>query len=295
VFSTNVKTLLDTQIASNRIKGFGGLSTPTAVYAGGKTTLTAPDPMNRAPVYTTLLAGSRNLTWTNLAPITPAEDVWVDVWFGTDPNKLGANYTKVVTKGKNVTSVTVSAPVLTEPTTYYWQVDSYLKGDPAIVIYDATNPVTDGLVTSFDVTANTPPSVVINTLPTATWINEPIQLNSTLTDDGISAVTYLWTSDVPNAVFLPSNSAANPTVAVENSGPFTVTVTVNDGFNPPASASVRHVCEADPCQAAIAVIGLNANHPADIVADCKINLADFAELASAWLYDYSLTNPVPVP
>ena len=301
-FSTNVKALLDARIASNQVTGFGGLTTPTAVFASNKTTLTAPDPMNRAPVYTTVLAGDAALSWTNLAPVSPATDVWVDVWFGTDPNKLSLAYSKVVSTGKNKTSVMVSAPSVTEPTTYYWQVDSYLYGDPATVVYDANN-MTLGVVTPFNVTNDTPPTVVINTPPMATWINEPIQLDSILTDDGNSPVTYLWTATSggvaltePNVVFSPSATVADPTVTVNyHSGPFTVTVTVVDGYNPPASASVTHDCAENPCQAATAVIRLNDVYPGDIAVDCIIDLTDIARIADEWLTDYTLTVPVPVP
>jgi hypothetical protein len=299
VFNTNQKTLLDTRIAAGKVKGFGGQTTPTAVYASGETTLTAPDPMNRAPVYTLVLPdNNRALTWTNLAAIPPYEqpDVWVDVWFGTDPNKLNpATYTKVLSKGINATTVTVTAPLVTQPTTYYWQVDSYLKGDPEVVIYDPNNPVTQGLVTPFYVTPNTPPSVVINTPPTATWINEPIQLDSTLTDDGNSAVTYLWTSDDPNAVFTPSATVADPAVSVNwHTGPFTVMVTVDDGYNDPVSSGVIAMdCALDACQATTAVINLDVLHPGDAALDCKLNLSDFAVFARNWLDNYQLTAPVP--
>ena len=289
-------------INAGKIKGFGGLSTPIAVFANNVTTITAPDPMNRAPVYTTVLAGDAALSWANMAPVSPATDVWVDVWFGTDPNKLSPAYTKVVSKGKNKTSVMVSAPSVTEPTTYYWQVDSYLYGDPATVPYDANN-MTLGVVTPFNVTNDTPPSVVINTPPMATWINEPIQLDSTLTDDHPEQVSYLWTAvsggvalTEPNVVFSPSATVADPTVTVNyHSGPFTVTVTVLDGFNPPASASVTHDCAESPCQAATAVIHLNNVYTGDIAVDCKIDLTDFARIADEWLTDYTLTAPVPVP
>lgn len=301
VFNTNVKALLDDRIAGGKVTGFGGLTTPTAVYANGKTTLTAPDPMNRNPVYKTVLQGSQTLSWTNMAPIPPATDVWVDVWFGTDPNKLSTKYTKVVTKGKNATSVTVSAPLVTEPTTYYWQVDSYLVGDPALVVYDVNN-INTGFVTPFNVTGNTPPSVVIETKPTATWINQPIQLDSTLTDDGSSPVTYLWTASKdgvvltePNVVFSPSATVADPTVTVDyHSGPFTVMVTVDDGFNPPVSSgSVAMDCALNACQATTAVINLDVLHPGDAALDCQLNLADFAVFARNWLDNYQLTAPVP--
>ena len=67
-------------------------------------------------------AGNVNLSWTNLPPNT-GTDVYVDVWFGTNPAAL----TKVVTTGLNTTNTTVSAPVAG---TYYWRVDSYLDGAP---------------------------------------------------------------------------------------------------------------------------------------------------------------------
>ncbi|MFU8849072.1 MAG: hypothetical protein ACNA77_10210 [Opitutales bacterium] len=78
----------------------------------------APEPGIGAEIQ----AGDILLSWTNLPP-APAEDVWVDVWFGTDPQNL----TKVVDAGLNTTSVTVNAP---GGGTYYWRVDSYLNGDP---------------------------------------------------------------------------------------------------------------------------------------------------------------------
>lgn len=291
-------------INAGKITGFGGLTTPTAVYANGVTTVTAPDPMHRYPAYTTVLAGDVDLSWTNLTPVAPATSVWVDVWFGTDPNKLSLAYSKVVAEGENTIGVTVGAPSITEPTTYYWQVDSYRYGDPAVVNYNDPNfPVVEGSVTPFDVTNNTPPSVVIETPRTATWINEPIQLDSTLTDDHPEQVTYLWTATVggvevtePNVVFLPNNTVADPTVVVNyHSGPFTVAVTVDDGFNDPDTASVTHDCAESPCQAATAVLHLNDVYVGDIVVDCKINLTDFASVAREWLTDYSLTGPVPIP
>ena len=54
---------------------------------------------------------------------TTGTDVWVDVWFGTNPTAL----TKVVSVGQNWTTHTVSAP---SAATYYWRVDSYRNGVP---------------------------------------------------------------------------------------------------------------------------------------------------------------------
>lgn len=68
----------------------------------------------------TIPGGNVNLSWTNLAPNT-GTDVWVDVWFGTNPGAL----TKVVDGGLNTDTHSVTAPMAD---TYYWRIDSYLDG-----------------------------------------------------------------------------------------------------------------------------------------------------------------------
>lgn len=290
------RTDLQTYLADGRLTAFGGAGTINMQTIGGTTYVTANDPMLRSPAFTTILASSSlSLAWTNLAPVAPATDVWVDVWFGTDPNKLGSDYAKVLTQAKNATTVTVDASLITEPSTrYYWQIDSYLLGDPAIVDYSDPNFTPEGDLVFFDVVNNTPPSVAIETVPTMTWINMPVQLDSTVIDDHPEEVTYLWTSDDPNAVFLPSNTVADPTVTMDyHSAQFRVTVTVEDGFNPPASASVTLDCAANPCQGANA-LGFGEQHPADIVGDCRVDLDDFAAIAREWLTDYALTEPAPI-
>ena len=85
----------------------------------------------------TVPSGNVNLGWVNLPPTT-GTDVWVDVWFGTNPNAM----TKVVDQGLNITSFTASAPVAGN---YYWRLDSYLAGAP-------TGSPTTGQVFNFIVT-----------------------------------------------------------------------------------------------------------------------------------------------
>jgi hypothetical protein len=71
----------------------------------------------------TVTGGNVKLSWTNLLA-NVGSDVYVDVWFGTDPV---TDFTKVVNKGTNTTSHTVSAA---SDDRYYWRVDSYLNGAP---------------------------------------------------------------------------------------------------------------------------------------------------------------------
>ncbi len=121
--------------------------------------LVANDPMNPSPEDgETVPAGDVELSWTNLPP-NVGSDVWVDVWFGTDPV---TDFTKVVDAGLNMTSVTVNAPVAD---TYYWQVNSYLDGSPTgdpmqgtvfTFIVDDTDG--DGLPDAYELLYTSPPS-----------------------------------------------------------------------------------------------------------------------------------------
>ncbi len=287
-------------IETGKLVAFGGLGTLNVEYADGVTTITAKSPLEPYPAYNaTVEDGDVPLAWTNLDPNDPGDSVWVDVWFGTDPNKLSMDYSQVVLTEENTDAVMVNAPVIgTPPTTYYWQVDSYLYGDPAVVDYDdPETPIIEGDVFKFDVTDVLPPLVSITTQPTVTWVDEPVQLN-TQQLQGAENVTYLWTSslDDPNVVFLPSDTDPNPTVTVDyHAAQFTVTVTIDDefAFNPPHSATLELDCADNPCQAARS-IGLGDAYPGDIVVDCKVDLEDFAAIASEWLTDYALTQPIPL-
>lgn len=257
--------------------------------------MASSDPMNRSPIYGELVpTGPVTLSWVNLLPVPPATSVWVDVWFGTDPyqdpNGVYADFTKIVDAGQDVTTAFIS----TVPGTYFWQVDTYVDGAPV------GDPV-EGFIMYFNTTDDLPPTVVIDTLPTATWANEPITLNATVTDDGKSAVSVVWTADEPNAVFFNESytyPTATATVTVNyNSGPFNVTLTVSDDINPNAHSDTLGLdCADNPCQAARNVIGLVANYPGDFDGNCIIDLGDFAtEIAAKWLEDYTLTEPEVMP
>jgi hypothetical protein len=280
------KAYADALIANGSITGFGGAGTVTASYAGGTTTITSTDPLARTPRMDAVVpVGDVDLSWINVG----TAPVGIEVWFGTDPASL-ARITDPNT-ALNITTTTVNAPSNGD---YIWRVDTYddvsVPGEPNELIVGETMYFTasDDLV----------PSVDMVTVPMATWINEPVPLDITVTDDGKSPVTYLWTSSDPNAVFSPSNTAAEPTVSMDYlSGTFTVTVTVSDG-NPLGqtdSASVSIYCASTACAASRAADGMDLAivYPADITADCLHDLADFAALASEWQIDYTISEPQP--
>lgn len=282
------------------VTGFGGAGTVVFDYNvtnPGKTTVTAINPMNPSPAYDETIAVSDNpaealvdLVWTNIEPNYPGDPVYVDVWFGTDPNKLDTlAYSKVVTAGENTTTVQVNAPVIgTPPTTYYWQVDSHIYGH-----IDEPNMI-EGDVFRFHVTDDLAPTVVIETPDTITWSGEPVQLDATVSDTGASALTIEWTSNPAGAVFSPSANVEDPTVTVAAAGDVTLTCSVSDALNPEVNfdTMVLNVA-ADACEASVIA---GANYPMDIVGnDCKVNIDDLAAMAADWLTDYALTVPTVIP
>ncbi|MHC4693756.1 MAG: hypothetical protein ACYS67_13520, partial [Planctomycetota bacterium] len=106
----------------------------------------------------TVPAGNVQLSWTNLPP-NVGSDVWVDVWFGTDPV---TDFTRVVDANLNTTSVTVNAPVAD---TYYWRVDLYLEGSPTgdpirgtPFIFYVEDTDGDGLPDAYELLYTSPPS-----------------------------------------------------------------------------------------------------------------------------------------
>jgi hypothetical protein len=181
------------------------------------------------------------LSWTNLDPVTPGGPVYVDVWFGTDPNDTtGVNFTKIVTAGvdgENRTSVTVSAPLLEDPspTPYYWQVTSYIKGDPI------SDPNQSPLYTFY--AADLPPSSVDAGVDMITWAGQPVDLDATIEDDGVSPLTYAWSVDAPDgvAVEFSTGGAEDPTTVEDptvtiTKVPSSVVPIVNASFEDPVLA-----------------------------------------------------------
>jgi hypothetical protein len=288
------------------VTGFGGQGTVVFDYNvtnPGKTTVKAIGPMNPFPAYGAMVGeGLVDLAWTNMDPNTTGDPVFVDVWFGTDPtwvvdeidpNNSGyVDFTKVVVAGENVTGVQVEALVVgTAPTTYYWQVDSYIYGS-------STGTPIEGDVFKFDVTNDFPPTVVINTPNMVTWANQPVQLDATISDTGTSPVTITWTSNPAGAVFTPSAAVEDPVVTANPAAfptTYTLTCSVKDAQSPAVVNTDTVVLQvaADACAAAILA---GANYPMDIVEPfCVVNIHDLAALAADWLTDYTLTVPTVIP
>lgn len=187
------------------------------------------DTMNPSPYDGEIVPGGTvDLSWTNMTP-NVGDNVYVDVWFGTDPcNITGATSEQVVTGGENVATAQVTAPA---GGTYYWQVIAYLGGD---AVSDPCESDIYCFHTASDLAVE---SVDILTPDMVTWSDEPVSLTSDVVDDGASALTYTWTS-VPadGVVFTPSANDPNPTVTITKPIGLSVLPITNYGFEDPRDA-----------------------------------------------------------
>ncbi|NNM29938.1 MAG: hypothetical protein HKO57_10470, partial [Akkermansiaceae bacterium] len=132
-------------------------------------------------------AGDVELSWTN-PPANTGSDVWVDVWFGTDPGALA----KVVDAGLNLTSHTVSAP---SAATYYWRVDRYLDGSPTGT--PVTGDLWDFLVIDTD-GDGIPDAFEIEHSGTATGLNPGDDLENGGSGDGLTNLQEYENGTDPN-------------------------------------------------------------------------------------------------
>jgi hypothetical protein len=138
-----------------------------------------------------------------------------------------------------------------------------------------------------------------------TWINKPIHLSATVTDDNVSTPTIVWSANKagvpinePNAVFTnkqymyngDGTGTATADVTVNyHSAQFNVVVTVSDAspLGGSVSDTASHDCAESACQAT-RVLGYGDSHPADFDENCVINIADLQRFAQDWLKDYEI-------
>ena len=246
-------------------------------------------------------ASELELSWTNMDAVPDANDpVWVDVWFGTEPNEPDPGYdmTKVLDAGEDATSVTVDASSLG---TYYWQLNSYIFGDPDVVLYDIYGtdpngwPVIEVPMWGFHVVTDPPVSVDAGD-DWVTWSGQAVQLDATVDDDGPSALTYGWSADpAAGVVFDPNEFVEDPTVtiiAVGDPNVVTLTLSAQDGVGSDEDTMTIEVYDT----ACLAAIGEGQElDPGDFDQDCDTDLKDLAAMIEEWLVNNELTESIVKP
>jgi hypothetical protein len=241
------------------------------------------------------------LTWTNLDPNYPNEHVYVDILFGTEPNKTDPGYdmTRIVDAVEDANSTTVDVSSLG---TYYWQRNSYIYGDPNVVGYETGDPngndpnIIKGPIWRFHVVDDIPVSVEAGH-DWVTWSGQKVSLASTVIDDGVSTLTVGWAADPCDGVSWPDGSdVLDPNVvitkATDNPSIVTLKVTAEDGAGSVEATIMIDVYDT----ACLAAIGLGAEYdPGDIDRDCDTDLGDFAAIAEEWFVYTELTTSIVKP
>jgi hypothetical protein len=248
-------------------------------------------------------ASDLELSWTNIDPNIPGDPVWVDVWFGTDPNDQPPpdpdyDFNKIVDAVEDANSVTVDANDLG---TYYWQVNSYIYGDPAVVNYSNTDPnflpIIEGSMWKFHVVADAPVSVEVGN-DVVTWSGQAVQLAASIDDDAASALTIDgWSAD-PNdgVVFDPNEFVEDPTVTITKPAgdPIFVTLTFSAQDGTGSDEDIMRIYVYDT--ACLAAIGIGQEYdPGDFDEDCATDIGDYAAMAEEWLVYNGLTESVVKP
>lgn len=280
----------NSRINKGTMVGFAGFGTLNVEKINNNWTVTANDPLAPSPEFKeeVFINDTLELSWTNL-PAAVGEDVYVDVWFGTDPEDPNS-FTKIVDAQMNVTNTIVDASALG---TYYWRVDSYLNGAENINDPNKTEIFQYEFTTTDDLT----PVVTMITEPTLTWAGQEVDLLAVVTDTGTSPIHIEWSwPDDPNVIVdsvvitetEPGVYEVTATAISDSHQPNkTITLTAYDeknGIEKADSDTVQIDFARDACQGARGgFMRLDLVNPADFDADCVITLADFAVFAAEWL------------
>lgn len=281
----NVTGNVNTMIGDGRITAYqnANFDKPALVNytfdsSNNKTVITATHPQEPAPLlHEVVPIGDVTFAWNNWDPNSAGASVVVDVWVGTDPNKMSLAYTKEVA-AMDVTGQARSSVVINVPSkgTYYWQVDT------------DNGAFHEGDLFTFEATNNLPPEVDAG-IGYMTWIGESVQLDATVTDENTPTLTWTYEPADGNVSFSDA-SVEDPIVTVNASGTYTLMLTANDGMNEAVSDTLVIRNYDNACAAARQ--GTGVIYATDLVVDCKINLDDLAEIANNWLVDYALAAPI---
>ena len=133
-----------------------------------------------------------------------------------------------------------------------------------------------------------------------TWSGEPVTLDPNVVEKEGSDwtnLTYAWSADPPDGVEFSDPDALAPTVtitkATDNPSIVTLTLAVNNvgRLELPVTDAMTIDVYDDACLAAID-LGQAVFDSTDLNQDCITNFEDFAVMATTWLDDYALTEPV---
>jgi len=133
-----------------------------------------------------------------------------------------------------------------------------------------------------------------------TWSGQGVPLDPNVVEKAGSDWTYLtyaWSANPDDGVEFSYPNALAPTVtitkATDNPSIVTLTLAVNnEGRLEPAVEDTMTIDVYDDSCLAAKAAGTVELDPTDFDGNCITNFEDFAVMATTWLYDYTLTEPV---
>ena len=231
------------------------------------------------------------LSWRNMDPNIAGDPVYVDVWFGTEPNDLPPldpdyDFNKIVDAVEDANSVKADTST---PDTYYWRVNWYIYGSP-------TGDPIEGPLCKFHTTNDAPVSVKVGG-DAITWSGTTgqIQLDASVDDDGEPTLT--WSADpATGVVFDPNEFVEDPAVIItkvtDNPSVVTLTLSAQDAVSSDEDTMTIKVYDT----ACLAAIGEGEEYDrGDFDADCDTDLEDYAAIAEEWLVYNELTTSIVKP
>lgn len=178
---------------------------------------------------------------------------------------------------------------------YFWVVDEGLVGssgplesDPTKIIWSTT--------WSFE-TATSGPEVDAGS-SIVTWLkagSTTIDLSGTVTDQTNDVTTIQWSvvsSPAGSVVNISNNSSATTTASFTTKGRYILELNAVDATRQENSDLMEVNVYADSCEAAKNDPNGYVVSQYDFNDDCRVDFADFAMFAAAWLQDASLTEDV---
>jgi len=186
-----------------------------------------------------------------------------------------------------------------------------------IAMWDSNNSITDEVRfgnTFADVMDNTPVDPKLPGVDAGddmiAWSGEPVKLNATVANNSnpVMDLIYYWTADAA------SLTDTNLTIVITDADQEDATVRVTKTFDTDDAVIVTMtlVCNNvgsgkenvidtatidvydDACKAAN-TDGMHKYDSTDLNQDCITDFDDFALMATAWLYDYTITEAQPLP
>ena len=125
------------------------------------------------------------------------------------------------------------------------------------------------------------------------WSDEIVTLDATV-EEGVSVVSYSWTAIPSDGVVFSNPTSEDTTVTItKDAGDMAavmVRLTVDNGVDDPVTDSVRIEVYDNACLATRDGLGIINEY--DLSGNCIVDIGDVVIMASKWLEDNSLTDPV---